>query len=521
MATAIRRGYLSAKISSSAHNNSLTGFLGRNAVLLAACSVSLLAWGGNVINVKPELSEDGYYEIGYTPTKDDAKSVITAANYPTYFGYVDWTALGFQTGDKVRLTGNVLLTSLPTDLEYDWSSSSLKKIVFASNTVVPTGSTFTVPSGVEFCYNQGTVTVSGDTYSFSLTAANKFKPIPCDFVVNGTVRCSSTRDTVYSGRVSGTGTFQISSYWYFISFTGELTGSLKFDIGNTQKNCGFKIQTTNESPTIASFTPYYYNGDGGYQYLEFNPNRSEPTTLTIGEVSASSTGDQMKVAAGHAIKVTTHNSNNFTLLRLGAGSALFHFGKFGSSANNSTLRVNNDLNLTVDDFHYNRPHKVSYAGFTEALNTSTLDFSKSTSYASVAITGKNPATLPRQIKCAASKTSAVTVSVTESEWTFPIDFGAESADEVNPNRCEGMGMLSVPETGTITVTNAMALAGSAGPTRWTEYPLMTCTSGGEAFENWTVNFTGDWSKYSYRTEVRSTGLYLLAKRPLGLILLLK
>lgn len=520
MATAIRRGYLSAKISSSARNNSLTGFLGRNAVLLAACSVSLLAWGGNVINVKPELSEDGYYEIGYTPTKDDAKSVITASTYPTYFGYVDWTALGFQTGDKVRLTGNVLLTSLPTDLEYDWSSSSLKKIVFASNTVVPTGSTFMVPSGVEFCYNQGTVTVSGDTYSFSLTAANKFKPIPCDFVVNGTVRCSSTRDTVYSGRVSGTGTFQISSYWYFISFTGELTGSLTLDIGNTQRNCGYKIQTTNANPTIACFSPYMATTSYS-QSLEFSPNRSEPTTLTIGKVRSSSGGDQMKVAAGHTIKVTTHELGNFTLSRLGAGNALFHFNKFGSSADGCTLGVNNDLNLTVDDFHYNRPHKVSYAGFTEALNTSTLDFSKSTSYTSVAITGKNPATLPRQIKCAASKTSAVTVTVTESEWTFPVDFGAESADDVNPNRCEGMGVLSVPATGTITVTNAMASAGSVGPTRWTEYPLMTCTSGGEAFENWTVNFTGDWSKYQYKTEVRSTGIYLLAKCPQGLVLIFR
>ena len=488
------------------------------ALCVAVCSASLMAWGGKVINVKPELSEDGYYEIGYTPTKDDSKSVITAANYPTYFGYVDWSALGFQSGDKVRLTGNVLLTSLPTNLEYDWSSSALKKIVFASNIVVPTGSTFTVPSGVEFCYNQGTVTVSGDSFSFSLTSASKFKPIPCDLVVNGTVRCSSQRNTVYSGRISGTGTFLISSFNYYISFTGELTGSLALNIGNAQRNCGYKIQTTNADPTIANFTPYMSGSDYS-QSLEFSPNRSEPTTLTIGEVTSSSNGDQMKVSAGHTIKVTKHSLGNFTLLRQGTGSALFYFDKFGSSANDCILRVNNDLNLTVDDFHYTRSHNVSYAGFTEAVNTSTLDFSKSTSYASVSITGKNPATLPRQIKCAASKTSVVTVTVSEDAWTFPIDFGAASADEVNPNRCVGMGVLNVPATGTITVTNATASAASAGPTRWTEYPLMTCTSGGEAFENWTVNFTGDWSKYQYKTEVRSTGIYLLAKQARGLLLL--
>ena len=498
---------------------------------LLICTGSLAAataLGGNVINVKPELSEDGYYEIGFMPTEDKAE-VQNKATYAANFGYVDWTSLGFAAGDKVRLTGNILLDKLPTNLTYDWSSPSLKRIVFIKNDIVAKGSTFTVPENVQFCYSRGSVSVTGDTYAFNAPGYWDSTAFLGNLVVNGTyvVRSTSIANgygdgygTTISGDVSGTGKIVNQNWYTSLTLKGGLSGELTFQCANATDSTGFRLLTTNDAPTIKELKLYRASSSGA-QYLKFNPNRSEPTTLTISRMSTSQTIDTLCVSSNATIRVGAFTMSDVTVQKETTEHGTVSFGTFAESSDNRLINVKDDINLTVENFHWNRPHRVSYANFNGTLNTSTFDFSKSGSYASVAISGKTPATLPRKILCMASKTNDVSLTVSEAAWTFPIDFAAENTDDVNANRCEGVGVLNVPATGTIEIAGVTEGAATL-PEKWTEYPLMTCSGGGEALSSWQINFTGNWpEQLQKRIEVRPTGLYLLAKRQKGLVLLFR
>ena len=486
------------------------------------------ALGGNVINVKPEPAADGYYEIGFMPTTDTAQ-VQNNATYAANFGYVDWTSLGFAPGDKVRLTGNVLLDSLPTNLTYDWSSPSLKRIVFTKANVVAKGSTFTVPENVEFCYSLGVVSVTGDTYKFNGPGYWDSSTFLGNLVVNGTYVVRGTNisngygdgyGTTISGDVSGSGKIVNQNWYTSLTLKGGLSGELTFQCANATDSTGFRLLTTNDAPTIKELKLYRASSSGA-QYLKFNPNRSEPTTLTIARMGTSPTSDTLGVSSNATIRVDLFTMEHVTLQKDTTEHGAVSFGTFAESANDCLIRVRDDIDLTVDNFQWGRLHHVSYANFNGTLNTSTFDFSKSGSYASVAISGKTPATLPRKILCMASKTNDVSLTVSEAAWTFPIDFAAENTDDVNANRCEGVGVLNVPATGTIEIAGVTEGAATL-PEKWTEYPLMTCSGGGEALSSWQINFTGNWpEQLQKRIEVRPTGLYLLAKRQKGLVLLFR
>ena len=205
----------------------------------------------------------------------------------------------------------------------------------------------------------------------------------------------------------------------------------------------------------------------------------------------------------------------------GSGCGDVSFGTFSYTADNCQINVKQNVGVVVDTFHWQHSNTVDYRSFTEALNTKTLDFSKSEGHAAVSIFGKDPTTLPRKILCRANMTSTVSLSISENAWTFPIDLAATAADEVNPSRCEGVGSLSVPATGSIDISNVTD-GEAAFPDKWTEYPLMTCSSGGQALSGWQIGFSGNWpTQLRKRIEVRSTGLYLLLKKQKGLMLLFR
>lgn len=485
-------------------------------------------FGGNVISVKPEQGEDGFYEIGFMPTTDTAQ-VQDNTTYAANFGYVDWTSLGFVAGDKVRLTGNILLDKLPTNLTYDWSSPSLKRVVFSRADVVAKGSTFTVPENVQFCYSLGVVSVTGDTYAFKNPGYWDSSTLLCNLVVNGTYVVRSTNiangygdgyGTTISGDVSGTGKIYHQNWYSSLTLKGGLSGNLTFQCANVTSGTGFRLLTTNAAPTIKELKLYRASTTGA-QYLKFKPNRTEPTTLTISTMGTSQTIDTLGVSSNATIRVGTFTMSDVTLQKEDTEHGTVSFGTFAQSSDNCLINVRDDINLTVDNFQWNRPHRVSYANLNGTLNTSTFDFSRSGNFASVAISGKTPATLPRKILCMASKTNDVSLTVSESSWVFPIDLAAANADEANANRCEGVGILTVPATGTIEITNVTEDAAEL-PEKWTEYPLMTCSSGGEALSSWQVNFAGDWpDRLQKRTEVRSSGLYLQLKRQRGFVLLFR
>jgi hypothetical protein len=161
-----------------------------------------------------------------------------------------------------------------------------------------------------------------------------------------------------------------------------------------------------------------------------------------------------------------------------------------------------NLNLTTGLLHWGRTFEFDYTGESNAVNVSTLDFSKENHAARVTVRGFSPAFLPRRILADPVRLAGVTNVVLDADWTFPFDFAAADPEEINPWRCESMGALQAPEAGTITIS------AQGGKPVSGIYPLMTCTTGGGALKNWTVSFTGNWYGAERTVLTDETGLRL-------------
>ena len=93
---------------------------------------------------------------------------------------------------------------------------------------------------------------------------------------------------------------------------------------------------------------------------------------------------------------------------------------------------------------------------------------------------------PQMVYCKGENGNAL-FEKSETAWTFPIDTAAATPEEANPNGCGGSGALDLKyASGTLAVDltgDAMLKPG--------HYPLLTCTSGGEALSeaNWPLTIT--------------------------------
>lgn len=132
------------------------------------------------------------------------------------------------------------------------------------------------------------------------------------------------------------------------------------------------------------------------------------------------------------------------------------------------------------------------------------------------IRGFSPYNLPRRITIPtfAAAQNQTQLTITDSTWTIPLDFSAVDTNEINPNRCEtNCKRLDIAASGTVYVTNATPAAVCAYPQHRTEYPILTCSTGGEtAFAGWNVEFIGSWKGASVSKVVKDTGLYISVKR---------
>jgi hypothetical protein len=136
----------------------------------------------------------------------------------------------------------------------------------------------------------------------------------------------------------------------------------------------------------------------------------------------------------------------------------------------------------------------------------------------IIIRGHDPWNLPRTILCHENQAATTTNVVTSTRWLMPLDFGAET-DEIDVARCETDGVVSIPESGTVVVSNATTTAGVC-PIKG-RYPVITGSSvvnsagalGAAAFEDWTLEQVGSWGDYFVQLDKTDTGLWMVVKKP--------
>jgi hypothetical protein len=187
---------------------------------------------------------------------------------------------------------------------------------------------------------------------------------------------------------------------------------------------------------------------------------------------------------------------------MGIGNVVFD--QLGYSGNVIAYPSAN-INLTINKVWYDRNVLIDYTAESNKVNVCTLDFSNDNIASNIQIRGYSPAFLPRKILADAKHLDITTNVVLDSSWKFPFDFASVDPEEINPWRCESMGVLQVPETG------AIEIAAIGGKPVTGIYPLMTCTTGGETLRNWTVDFTGEWYGAERTVLIDETGLRLAVK----------
>ena len=135
------------------------------------------------------------------------------------------------------------------------------------------------------------------------------------------------------------------------------------------------------------------------------------------------------------------------------------------------------------------------------------------------ITGYSPWNLPRTIRTHRLLKNRTIVTVTDTRWLMPLDFGAE-ANEIDVARCETDAILSVPAAGTVVVSNATTAARArVVPGR---YPVITGSSGGANLANWTLALAGDrWGGAVVTLEASDSGLWINVDVPRGTKIILR
>lgn len=515
-----------------------------NTVVLAATivvmtGVSALA---SIVQTLPDLSGDGWYELGSMERTYD--SLPYRESVFNQLGYIAWDKLrdaGLPADAKIRFVGGVLLDELPEGYTYDFSR--LKYLGYIKADVFPAGCTLTIPEGCWFRFRGANIALNYSTGTFTLSdnAAEQARGYLCNIVMNGKMeaRDDGGAPTV-CGSLTGTGTFSVQNFWHTqvfagdFNFNGELVGS------TGQGGNVFRIESSLENSYLRKWT-----GDAAAngQYIVFSPNSPTPCLLAINSAntgwgSASATPESSCVTAGAGILV--HSGNAVNINKFWNGDLVLvadetvtnpHFSSgignvvitnFGESAS-GTIYVSPNINLDVG-FHNDssRNFAVDYRVWTNVNNVCTLNMSSHSGWGSVNIKGLDVFNLPRRIVAPAAKSGSTTISVSRSAWVIPFDFGAENSSEICPVRCESNGTLSIPAGGTVEVVDETQSKSPAYPEMWTEYPILTCASGGEtAFAGWTIRFSGKWSGCQKEAVVRSTGLYVKVRRTRGFALVFR
>ena len=507
-----------------------------------ACGVLIVGMVSNmeagIVQTVPEPKDDGWYELG--DTSRTAASLTSLADFTT-LGYIAWGKLaeaGLPSNAKIRFVGGVLLDELPAGYEYDFSN--LKYLAYIKASVFPSGYKLTVPAGCYFSFRGANITpdYSAGTFTLAANANESNKGYLCDVEMNGIMTADSNGKPPILGRLTGSGTITINNYWNTQTISGELDFGGILKAANQQSGASFKIESPLAVSHLGTYTGYMSNK--ALQNVFYFPKRaaSDPAcTLVITNYTTDATvvaaeesitgGGGLYVYGGNTVEVETFQRGDLFIVadekcasptfEKGIGNVVFD--QFGQSGQGK-IYVSPNINLTAN-FLSSRTFTVDYSVWKKIVNVCTLDFKAGTLSGDITIKGLNPANLPRKIICSEPCSTASKVVVSSGEWTMPFDFGASDPNEINVARCECGCLIEVPASGTVYVTNATISSSAAYPTRWTEYPVLTCSQGGEeVFAEWTVVPTGNWAKLGLQVEkvVKATGLYVRIRKPLGLMI---
>lgn len=517
---------------------------------------------GVAVTALPAPDETGAYVFGnadYTTTTFYETTLSAGLAYPV------WDEIGVPSGATVKFVGGVALSSLPDGCTFDFSGCT--HLLVTDNSVL--GSGFTVPELTTLLYLKCNVSVNGSVASFSTPAGDA--SIESSLVINGTNTVGNQRgNVIYNGAVTGadTGYIELHGFGRHVTFKGELNFGGTIRLRNSQRNQRVIVNSAEAESCIGTLEGNDWGNDrtdqtrGAPQQLIYLPASQTPCTMIVGRFNQNEIGGLLEPdQAGNfkyrrwGVLLATCSNNTVcvsNIVRHGAchlmacsdGAYTFGaepdfnqgFGNFeivhlGKNTHGHADRApvfypspNANLKFTgrfTGNYEGTAP-SFNYTAESNVVNCATLDTTEATVYQgahqTINVTGYSPWNLPRTIASHEKlKGSRMFITVLDSRWLMPMNFGA-TADEIDVARCETDGLLSIPASGTVVVSNATTAAGAAViPGR---YPVITGSAvvnvagatGSAAFADWTVELAGRWGGFCVLLEMSDTGLYIVVKQ---------
>ena len=528
--------------------------------LWAASDVAAIN-NGVAVTTCPAPDGDGAYVFGnasYESPNFWENNLAAGLAYPV------WSEIKVPSGSKVKFVGGVALSSLPEGCTFDFSECTH---LFATDAAA-FGSGFTVHEAMTCLFVPCSVTVSETTASFTVSSHTGTIDVPIE--LNGTNTAgTSTGNIDFNGALTGSdaGYIWASGFNRRITFNGVLDYGGTIRLRNSQRNQRVFVNSPDAESRIGTLEGYDWGNDqidqthGAPQQLIYTPASSKPSTLFIGNFNQNEVGGLLEPdPSGHfqyrrwGVMLSTCSNNTIcvsNIMRHGAvhlmacsngaytfgnepafdeGFANFEFVHLGLNSNGAADRKpvfypspNVNLSFTGRFTGKIPDHAPSFNYMAESnvVNRGSLDMSRAEAYKHekqpIIIRGHDPWNLPRKIQCHENQAATTTNVVTGTRWLMPLDFGAEE-DEIDVARCETDGVVSIPESGTVVVSNATTTAG-VRPIEG-RYPVITGSSvvnsagalGAAAFADWTLEKVGRWGAYHVQLDKTDTGLWMIVKK---------
>ena len=529
--------------------------------LWAASDVAAIN-NGVAVTTCPAPDGDGAYVFGnasYESPNFWDNNLAAGLAYPV------WSEIKVPSGSKVKFVGGVALSSLPEGCTFDFSECTH---LFATDAAA-FGSGFTVHEAMTCLFVPCSVTVSETAASFTVSSRTGTIDVPIELNGTNTVG-TSTGNIDFNGALTGTdaGYIWASGFDRRITFNGVLDYGGTIRLRNSQRNQRVFVNSPDAESRIGTLEGHDWGNDqttqthGAPQQLIYTPASSEPSTLIIGNLNQNEYGGLLEPdAGGHfryrrwGLLLSTCSNNTIrieNITKKGAvhllasskeaytfgkepsfdeGFGNFEIGHLGKNELGHAHRAvvfypspNANLKFTgrFTGNYANTAPSFFYTAESNVVNRASLDTTEATvyewAYQTIHVTGFSPWNLPRTITSHERlKGSRMSITVTDTRWLMPLDFGAE-ADEIDVARCETDGIVSIPESGMVVVSNATTTAG-VRPIEG-RYPVITGSSvvnsagalGAAAFADWTLEKVGRWGAYHVQLDKTDTGLWMIVKK---------
>ena len=185
-----------------------------------------------VPSIVPTPAADGWYEFGLASGYEEGYATGYSASPSASRHYITgtrpyWDDYAFPAGAKLRLVGGILLETVPAGVFSEYDMSGLKIVYLHGTTAFADGTPLTVPNGCTFRFQSGTWMPDAVIANrWWLTAKGSDEITYAGGIVNnGTLRVTGDGEQasrqIYTGDVSGTGTFNIYNFGKQARFQGR------------------------------------------------------------------------------------------------------------------------------------------------------------------------------------------------------------------------------------------------------------------------------------------------------------